>query len=205
LPNALVQKIEELKGARRAAGLSKATRLIWEPKPSACEISHLQEHLQACKLVDVFSPNHVELVSLVEGIKTAPFSRNVVERCAKRLVDSGVGSDNDGIVLVRCGEHGSMICRRSRPPKWFPPYHTSSAPVVDATGAGNSFLGGFIAGMNLSSGDPIEAVIHGTVAASLVIEQFGLPILDQGPNYERWNGKIVASRLQEYRARVALV
>lgn len=48
--------------------------------------------------------------------------------------------------------------------------------VVDTTGAGNAFLGGFSIGLH-ETGDEIEAAMYGIVAASLVCEQIGVPIL----------------------------
>lgn len=86
--------------------------------------------------------------------------------------------------------------------------------------AGNSFLGGYIAGLSLSSGDPYEAALFATVSASFVVEQFGLPVLnpeaergsepepskgkEQGDRgaYERWNGDSPWNRLDALRARL---
>ncbi|KAH7157322.1 hypothetical protein B0J13DRAFT_400376, partial [Dactylonectria estremocensis] len=67
--------------------------------------------------------------------------------------------------------------------------------VVDTTGAGNAFLGGFTVGMQVSRGDIIDTVIRGTVEASLVIKQFGLPTRSVVDNAERWNGVDVLDRL----------
>lgn len=41
--------------------------------------------------------------------------------------------------------------------------------------AGNAFLGGFIAGLSASNGDQYEAALYGTVSASFIVEQIGLP------------------------------
>lgn len=50
------------------------------------------------------------------------------------------------------------------------------------TSAGNAFLGGYVAGLSLSGGDPYEAALYATVSASFVVEQFGLPSLTPGSN-----------------------
>jgi hypothetical protein len=86
--------------------------------------------------------------------------------------------------------------------------------------AGNSFLGGYIAGLSLSSGDPYEAALYATVSASFVVEQFGLPVLnpeaergsepgsskgeEQGDRgaHERWNGDSPWNRLDALRGRL---
>lgn len=44
--------------------------------------------------------------------------------------------------------------------------------TVDPTGAGDAFSGGFLVGL-LRTSDPVEAVIHGTVSASFVVETRG--------------------------------
>lgn len=46
------------------------------------------------------------------------------------------------------------------------------AQVVDATGAGDSFGGGFMVGL-AETGDPVKAACYGAVSASFVIEGFG--------------------------------
>jgi ribokinase len=53
-------------------------------------------------------------------------------------------------------------------------YHVPAYPtnVIDATGAGDSFCGGFMVGAQ-GTGDPIMAALYGTVSASFVIEDFG--------------------------------
>jgi ribokinase len=44
--------------------------------------------------------------------------------------------------------------------------------VVDVTGAGDSFGGGFAVGLR-QTGDPLRAVLMGTVSASFVVEGWG--------------------------------
>ena len=52
--------------------------------------------------------------------------------------------------------------------------------IVDVTGAGNSYCGGFLTGL----GDgltPLEASLRGAVSASFALEQFGLPDWESAP------------------------
>ena len=44
--------------------------------------------------------------------------------------------------------------------------------MIDVTGAGDSFCGGFMVGLNQTA-DPIQAAQMGLVSASLVIEEYG--------------------------------
>lgn len=55
----------------------------------------------------------------------------------------------------------------------FPAYHTpEDKRVVDVTGAGDSFCGGFMAGL-AQTADLHQAIRMGLVSASLVIEGYG--------------------------------
>lgn len=47
-----------------------------------------------------------------------------------------------------------------------------SSQVVDVTGAGDAFCGGFLAGL-IATGDPVVATAHGVVSASFVVETRG--------------------------------
>ena len=48
-----------------------------------------------------------------------------------------------------------------------------STQVVDPTGAGDAFCGGFLVGLSLS-GSPVQAALYGAVSASFIIEDFGV-------------------------------
>ncbi len=68
-------------------------------------------------------------------------------------------------VLVWEGEHGRLT--------HLPAYHREGdGRVVDVTGAGDSFCGGFMVGL-ARIGDPIRAAQMGLVSASLVVEGYG--------------------------------
>jgi len=57
--------------------------------------------------------------------------------------------------------------------------HVPAIPttVVDTTGAGNAFCGGFLAGF-IQTGDLLTAARYGRVAASFLVEQVGLPAIN---------------------------
>ena len=73
--------------------------------------------------------------------------------------------------------------------------------MVDPTGAGNTFLGGFVAGLQ-TTGDVHDAVCYGHVAASFALEQIGLPTLEETEGRVVCNGVVVMERLEEYRRRL---
>ena len=77
------------------------------------------------------------------------------------------------IIVIKRGERGQLLYDSATRKRWeVPAYPVQS---VDPTGAGEAFCGGFLAGFRRTF-DPIQAVVHGNISASLVIE-------GQGPFY----------------------
>jgi hypothetical protein len=66
-----------------------------------------------------------------------------------------------------------------------PPY---PACVIDPTGAGDSFCGGFAVGLT-DTGDPIRAAQYGTVSASWVIQGYGA-LYALGSNREKAQARL---------------
>ncbi|KAI0595973.1 Ribokinase-like protein [Biscogniauxia sp. FL1348] len=173
--------------------------IVWEPLPSKCLKEHLEMHLQACGSVDIFSPNHLELLSLF-GEATEEFSHELVEACAARLLTPQPLSAVKAIV-IRAAEHGCFLTDGVTK-KWLPSFHYSNDRVIDVTGAGNTFLGAFTAVFQRTR-DLTESAVQATVAASFALEQISLPerTTNQEPG-ELWNGVKVSQRLEEYRVRL---
>lgn len=133
----------------------------------------------------------------------------MIEALARRILESGVGPDGKGTVVVRAGENGSIVVARDIPPTWLPPFYTSGpageqhSKIVDPTGAGNAFLGAYAVGY-LRTGNAVEAACYGTVGGSFALEQVGMPELFSSEEGELWNGADVLGRLREYRESVGL-
>ncbi|KAK5704268.1 hypothetical protein LTR97_003283 [Elasticomyces elasticus] len=177
--------------------------IVWEPHPKSCTPDTLKAHQEAAKLVDVFSPNHEELHSFfgepVESVDT-----DMIEEQARSFVKAGIGPMGEGCIVVRAAGHGCLIMARHVKSHWLPPYYLAdSDKVVDATGAGNAFLGAFAVGF-CSTGSNVEAGVFGTVAASFALEQVGLPVRVGEGDEETWNGCLVMDRVHEYRQRLKL-
>ena len=114
--------------------------------------------------VDAVLPSEEDLVALWPGMP-------IVE-AARALVDSGVRC-----VAVKVGACGSLVTDRTGGITHVPAY---PAAVIDPTGAGDSYCGGFLVGLR-DTGDPVLAAACGTVAASFVVEDRApLPILAIG-------------------------
>ncbi|KAI8717142.1 PfkB domain-containing protein [Fusarium sp. LHS14.1] len=185
-PDNLVQHVTSLSSLRKDHGLQG-------------------QHLIACCLVDVFSPNHLELEALVHGSSesASSFSRELVQEYAQAFLNAGIGREGRGAIVVRGGEHGCLTMTKDES-FWLPSfYDAASSKIVDTTGAGNAFLGGFTVGLQ-TTGELKEAAVLGTAAASFALEQIGLPqhVAASDLSSETLNGSTVASRLAEFKERV---
>jgi len=175
--------------------------VVWEPHARSCRPDTLHAHKNATRLVDVFSPNHEELSSFF-GSCSDFFDKEMIEKQADAFVHAGIGSCGEGCMVVRAAAHGCLIQTRNREPIWLPSFYApGSCQVVEPTGAGNAFLGGFVIGWQ-ETGSYTEAASHGQVAASFAIEQIGLPSVDRSHGTELWNGDRVRARLEDYRRRI---
>ncbi|KAI7189418.1 hypothetical protein KC363_g4982 [Hortaea werneckii] len=175
--------------------------IIWEPHAKSCRPDTLKSHLAACHRVDVFSPNHEELASFFEESMNPDFDRALIESQAREFVESGIGLEGTGCIVVRAAEHGCLMLSKQHGAVWIPSYYSSTSHmVVDPTGAGNAFLGAFAIGFQ-ETGSYIEAAKYGQVAASFVIEQVGLPTKFGHGDREIWNNCNARERLAEYQAR----
>ncbi|KAK0734272.1 Ribokinase-like protein [Lasiosphaeria miniovina] len=159
-------------------------------------------HLRAVNLVDVYSPNHLEfLATFGSGDGHRPsteFDCAMIEELVAQVLKSGVGRDGGGAAVIRCAEHGCVVAARSYSIQWFPAFHSSSR-VLDATGAGNAFLGAFAVTLSTTS-DLTEAAIAGSVAASFVVEQVGMPRRTSSSHgEEQWNGEAFSARIDRFR------
>ena len=85
----------------------------------------------ALQYVDYLLPNQEEAMMLTRT--------HTVEEAAKELFDAGVGT-----VIIKCGSKGCFI-KTKEEEFWMPP--TSKVQVVDSTGAGDSFVAGFLYGL----------------------------------------------------------
>jgi sugar/nucleoside kinase (ribokinase family) len=71
------------------------------------------------------------------------------------------------IIVIKRGERGQLVYEAGSQARWdIPPY---PARLVDPTGAGDAFCGGFLAGYQRTF-DPLQAALYGNISASLVVE-----------------------------------
>ena len=110
--------------------------------------------------VDFFVPSLEHLQLIFESDDNAP-----------RAFWSGVKSLGPAFVVVKWGVFGSYVFDVNRRLGW----HIGvvrGLDVEDATGAGDAFCGGFLAGL-MASGDVVTAAAYGTVSSSFILESLG--------------------------------
>ncbi len=107
--------------------------------------------------VDAFLPSAVELAALVPGAAIDEALRTLAGRCR-------------GAVAVKRGREGSLLWDRAGDRSIAVPAMIVDA--VDPTGAGDSWSGGFLAGL-VETGDPVRAACFGAVAAARIVARFG--------------------------------
>ena len=211
-PSQIIEQTTQLQELRKAAGITTRPTIVWEPKAYSCLPENLQAFVEAMRVVNVFSPNHIELARIVaKMVPPIPNEQFFEELCAPFFAPQYTGSNPQGVLVVRAGGQGCFVKSHTEQ-KWLPAYHapqvdveaTTCIPkVVDTTGAGNAFLGAFTISLLPFSDDAILAACAGNVAASFVVEQVGVPTLSSSEDGdELWNGEDVYARFQAYRARL---
>ena len=153
----ITQLEQPMDAAHRALELARAggARTILNPAPAAYVAP---EMLALC---DYVTPNESE----AEGITgIAVKSVADAERAAAVFLDKGVGA-----AIITLGENGALYRDRSRSVH-VPVF--SAGPVVETTGAGDAFNGGFAAALARGA-DPIEAVRFGSATAGISVTRPG--------------------------------
>src|SRR4029077_18377313 len=81
---------------------------------------------------------------------------------AKTVLNSGIGPDRSGVLVIRAGKDGSYSYSKDQRRLWLPAYHrpdsTQPSSVVDPTGAGNCFLGALAKGMVNEGGAAMQVI-----------------------------------------------
>lgn len=151
----LEQPMEAALRGLELAREGRRAKTVLNPAPAA----ELPEGMLA--LCDFVTPNESE----AEGITGVPV-RSVpdAERAADVLLSEGVGA-----AIITLGENG-VLYRDGERSVHVPAM--SAGPVVETTGAGDAFNGGFAAALARGA-DPVEAVRFGSATAGLSVTRPG--------------------------------
>ncbi|KAG8777206.1 hypothetical protein FRC15_011473 [Serendipita sp. 397] len=172
---------------------------IFEPIPDRCVPNELPALRDILPAINILSPNAGEACNLLSIAYQDEPDKATVEQAADILYGFGVGPRGEGSIVIRSGALGAYIKNSQSTGQWIDAYYTvaDTGKVIDVTGAGNAFLGGLAAGLSKHNDDVLPAAVYGTVAASFVIEQHGLPSFVNG----HWNDDDPEKRVQEVQAR----
>jgi sugar/nucleoside kinase (ribokinase family) len=110
------------------------------------------------KNVDIFMPSQVEVFRLL--------GHHDYERACHEFATYGAST-----VVVKMGSEGSLIYDHAKNCFWRIPIFNTR--IVDTTGAGDAYCGGFMA-MFIKTDDLFQAGLAGAVSASFAIEGSGL-------------------------------
>ncbi len=119
------------------------------------------------ELTDVLIPNETEFVALV---RRPGFDEAALHALAPAALHALCRTLGVPTVIVTLGARGCLVSQRER--------HTFIAAhpglkVVDTTGAGDAFVGGFAAGLVKFSGDQLAAAHFASAVAALSVTKFG--------------------------------
>jgi sugar/nucleoside kinase (ribokinase family) len=142
--------------------------------------------LRLLKKVDIYVANDQEARSLS--------GENNLSKCARTLSSFG-----PKMILIKKGEHGVLFYSKNFIFS-LPAYLTER--VIDPTGAGDTFAGGFMGYLSkvgrIDSASIKKAIVYGTIAASFNVEAFGLE------KTSKLSLKGLEARVREFKKLVAL-
>ena len=137
----------------RQQGFSTVTL---DPSPSYMNSNYFGDIPALITGLTAFLPSDQDLLNLYKG-KSADLWEIAAE----------LGRFGCELVVIKKGAAGQYLYDHTSGKKW--EITSYPARVKNLSGAGSSFCGGFLAGFRQTF-DPLQAVLYGSVAASLVIE-----------------------------------
>ena len=152
--------------------------LLWEPTRAFMLSGDREAFRRGIPFADIVSPNLHEAQTMY-GID------DEVELMRRLLADGAP------IAALRMGERGSLVARRGEGCAWYSPA-VEVAEVIDQTGAGNTYCGGFVVGY-CRSGDVARAGCYGAAAASFALETVGAARIPED-RAARWLRRLDAAR-----------
>jgi ribokinase len=145
-----------LTSAFRQAG---TPALTLSPSAAYMKASAFEDVRSLLHGLTAFLPSEAELRSLFWGDTTDLWE-----------MAEGAASFGCEFVAVRRGPRGQILYDPASQKRWEVPAYP--VQLVDPTGAGDSFSGGFLAGYARTF-DPLRAVLYGSISASLTVEGTG--------------------------------
>jgi ribokinase len=156
--DAAARMVEHVRGRLSRAVITLDTHEAWDAERT--------EVLDLARRVDVFLPSHEELEAIV--------GYDDPNRACAELLDEGVSA-----VVVKRGAEGALVAEPDHPLVVVAP---PAVAVVDATGAGDAFCGGFAAGLALGDSDTVAAQRGAATAGAAIGASGSLRLLRRTEN-----------------------
>jgi ribokinase len=144
------------------------------------------------RAVDILIPNESEFVALVRALPGTPrrgFDERALQKLSRDELHALCREFGVPTLIVTLGRRGCFISEKNG--HHFIPAHRG-LKVVDTTGAGDAFCGGFAAGLVRYQGRIVEAARLGTAVAALSITKpgaaFAMPTKAELTRFLRKNG-----------------
>jgi sugar/nucleoside kinase (ribokinase family) len=144
-------------GALCATLASRGLRVSLDPGERYMKPSLMEQVFSFLGCVDAFLPSEQEVQSML--------GTGDPWQAALRFAEAG-----PRVVVIKAGRKGSFIYDARAGGRWHVPAYPTA--VVDVTGAGDAYCGGFMVGYR-ETADPLLAGCYGTVSASFVLQGFG--------------------------------
>jgi sugar/nucleoside kinase (ribokinase family) len=135
------------------------TLVTLDPSPGTMSPTFWDDMPALISGLTAFLPNENEMRALFHGRSTDLWE-----------MMEAISNYGCEIVVIKRGERGQYLYDRSTKSRW--EIMAYPARVTDPTGAGDAFCGGFLAGYRKTY-EPLQAVLFGSISASLCIEGSG--------------------------------
>ena len=135
---------------------AELTTVTLDPSPGYMNPTFWDEVPALVTGLTAFLPSEEEISSLFQGRSSDLWE-----------MASALAAYGCEIIVIKRGERGQLLFDAASGARWEVTAYPSR--VVNPTGAGDAFCGGFLAGYRRTY-DPLEAVLFGNISASLVVE-----------------------------------
>lgn len=152
--------------------------LLWEPTRAFMLSGDCARFLSGLPYADIVSPNLLEAQTMYGIADEVAIMRRLL-------------ADGARAAALRMGELGSLAAKQGDDRAYYIPA-VSVAEVVDQTGAGNTYCGGFLVGF-CREGDVAAAGCYGAAAASFTLETVGCARIPLNLE-EEWTGRLDEAR-----------
>jgi ribokinase len=152
-----------LRAARRSGALTVLNTAPMRPDFDPTILRH----------TDIVIPNEPEFIALAQRLELAPggaaFNEAALAALAPAELHALCRRLGPPVVVLTLGARGCLVSQQSG----YTALPAHAVNVIDTTGAGDAFVGGFAAGLVRHGGDPVAAARLGNAVAALSVTKPG--------------------------------